>query len=118
MHLPAASPTGRPAFPIPSLLCTLHRKARAPFYKSISGKNGPLLETVRFWGVWVAQPVKRLTLHLGSGGDLMVREIEPRVGLCADSLEPAWDSPSSSLSTPPLLILSLSLSLSLSKINE
>ena len=100
MHLPAASPTGRPAFPIPSLLCTLHRKARAPFYKSISGKNGPLLETVRFWGAWVAQPVKRLTLHLGSGGDLMVREIEPRVGLCADSLEPAWDSPS--LSPSPL----------------
>ena len=34
---------------------------------------------------WVAQSVKRLT---GSGHDLTVHELEPRVRLCADSSEP------------------------------
>ena len=34
-------------------------------------------------------------------------ELEPRVGLCADSAEPAWDS--LSLPAPPLLALSLPL---------
>ena len=48
----------------------------------------------------------------GSGHDLMVHEFEPFIGLCADSVEPAWDSVSRSLSAPPLLMLSLSLSLS------
>ena len=57
-----------------------------------------------FWGAWVAHLVKWPTLDLGSGHDLMVCEIEPNVGLCAGSVEPAWDS----------LFLSLSLSLSLS----
>ena len=36
--------------------------------------------------------------------------IKPRIGLCAGSAEPAWDSLSPSLSTPPSLVLSLSLS--------
>ena len=53
----------------------------------------------------MAQLVKCLTLDLGSSHDLTVWEIEPRVELCADSMEPAWDSFS----------LSLSLSLSLSQ---
>ena len=39
-------------------------------------------------------------------------EIEPRVRLCADSVEPAWDSLFLSLSVPPLLVHSLS------KVNE
>ena len=38
----------------------------------------------------------------GSGHDLMVRGIEPHVRLCADSVEPAWDS----LSLPVSLTLS------------
>ena len=54
----------------------------------------------------MAQSVKRLTLDFGSGHDLMVRGIEPRVGLCADSVEPAWDFLSLSL---------LSLSLKINK---
>ena len=54
--------------------------------------------------------VKRTTLDFGSGHDFVVREIEPHVGLCADSVEPAWDSLSPSLSAPSLLSLSLSLS--------
>ena len=52
----------------------------------------------------MAQLVKRLTLDFGSGHDLMVHEREP-LGLCADSVERAWDSVS--LSVPPLLVPSL-----------
>ena len=54
--------------------------------------------------------VKRPTLDFGSGHDLMVCELEPRVSLCADSPESVWDSLSPSLSAPLLLALSLSLS--------
>ena len=61
-------------------------------------------------GTWVAQSVRPLTLDFSSGHDLMNGEIEPCVGLCADSAEPAWDSLSPSLSVPPLLMCSLSLS--------
>ena len=38
------------------------------------------------WGTWVVQSVKHLTLDFGSDHDLTY------VGLCADSLEPAWES--------------------------
>ena len=53
----------------------------------------------------MAQLVKRLTLDFGSGRKCTVHEFEPHIGLCADSVELAWDS----LSAPPLLSLSLSL---------
>ena len=43
-------------------------------------------------GTSVAQLVKRLTLDLGSGHDLTVRDFEPHIGLCTDSVEPAWES--------------------------
>ena len=46
--------------------------------------------------------------------DLTVCEIEARVGLCADSIEPAWDS----LYLPLSLLLLLELSLSLSLKNK
>ena len=59
-------------------------------------------------GAWVVLSIKHPTLDLGSGRDLTVPGFEPRVGLCIDSAEPAWDSLSVSL------CLSLSLSLSLS----
>ena len=65
----------------------------------------------------MAQSAKCPTLDFGLGHDLMVCGFEPSVVLCADSMEPAWDSPSPSSSAPSPLILSLSLSLSL-KINE
>ena len=61
-------------------------------------------------GTWVAESIKHLTLHFGTGHDLMVCGFEPCIGLCADSVEPAWDSLSPTLSAPPLL--------SLSKINK
>ena len=48
----------------------------------------------------MTQSVKCLTLHLGSGPDVTVYEIEPCVGLCADSEKPAWDSLSPSLPLP------------------
>ena len=61
------------------------------------------------WLNWV-------TLDFGSGHDLMICGLEPRVGLCADSAEPAWDILSLSLSLPlspslcssPACVLSLS----------
>ena len=54
----------------------------------------------------MARSGKRLTLDLSSGHDLTVCEFEPRVGLCADSVEPAWDSVSSSLYPSPALSFS------------
>ena len=39
---------------------------------------------------WLSR--KRLTLDLGTGHDLTIQGFEPRVGLCAHSVEPAWDS--------------------------
>ena len=58
--------------------------------------------------------VKRLALDFGSGHGLTVREFEPRVGLCAGGVDPAWDSLSPSVSAPTC---ACSLFLSLSKIN-
>ena len=48
----------------------------------------------------MAQSAERPTLGFGSGHDLMVCEMKPRVGLCADSAEPPWDSLSLPLSLP------------------
>ena len=70
---------------------------------------------MKYWGAWVAQSVKNLTLDLGSGNDLMVHETEPHVGLCTNGAELAWDSLSLPLSLPLPCSHSLSLSLSLSK---
>ena len=41
------------------------------------------------WGAWVAQSVKHQTLDFASDYDLIVREFVPRIGLCADCMEPA-----------------------------
>ena len=45
-----------------------------------------------------AQSVERPALDFSSGHDLRVCEFEPRVGLCVDGVEAAWDSLSLSLS--------------------
>ena len=63
---------------------------------------------------WESHLVKHLTLDICSNHDLMVCELDPRVGLCTHSAEPAWDSLSPSLSLPLLYSLTLALSLSLS----
>ena len=53
------------------------------------------------WVSWVAQSIEQPTLDFGSSCDLSGSHgIEPCVGLCADSVEPAWDSPSLSLPLP------------------
>ena len=57
----------------------------------------------------MAQLVERPTLEFGLGHGLVVHKIEPYVELCADSVEPAWDAISPSLSAPPPLALYLSL---------
>ena len=68
----------------------------------------------------MAQSVKRLTLDFGSGRDLRVNGIEPHVGLCAGSMEPAWDSLAPSVFAPPLLtrVLALSLFLKTNKLKK
>ena len=43
---------------------------------------------------------KHPTLDFDSGHDLTVRGIEPHIGLWADSVEPAWDYLSPSVSLP------------------
>ena len=63
----------------------------------------------------MAQSVERLTLGFCSGHDLTVCEIQPRVGLCTDSIGPAQDSLSLSLCPSPTLAFSLSLFLSQNK---
>ena len=63
----------------------------------------------------MAQLVKHLTFDFGSGHALMVCEVQPRLGPCADSTEPAWDSLSPSLKPLPCLC-SLSLSLKINKL--
>ena len=51
-------------------------------------------------GTWVAQWVKHPTLDFSSGHDLVVHGIEPNIRLCLESIQPAWDSLSPSLSAP------------------
>ena len=70
-----------------------------------------------YWGAWVAQLVKHLTLSFGSGHGLTVREIEPCMGFHSDGAEPAWDS----LSVPLSLCFSLlvhALSLKINKLKK
>ena len=73
---------------------------------SIPAKNHT--EEVRPWGAWVAQSVK----HLTSAQVMISRlvSLSPASGsmLTAQSLEPASDSVSPSLSAPPPLVLCLS----------
>ena len=71
---------------------------------------GSLLKLRKFWGSWVAQSVKPLTLDFRSRSRFGI--FKPCIGLWADGAEPAWDSVFLSL-CPPLLALYLSL-----KINQ
>ena len=50
--------------------------------------------------------MKRLTLDVGSGHDLIVCEFKPHTGFHVDSVEPAGDSLSPSLPLPHVLSLS------------
>ena len=55
----------------------------------------------------MAQLVEHPTLDFGSGHDLTVHGFKPHVELCADHVEPAWDSLSLPLTASPPLVLSL-----------
>ena len=78
----------------------------------LSHPGAPLLELLFkiFWGTWVTQLVKHLTLDFGSGHELAVCEFTPCIRLHADSAEPAWDPLSFPLSLPLPCSLSLFLS--------
>ena len=76
-------------------------------YDSKAGKGREVFsEQTLARDAWVAQSVKHLTLGFGSGHDLMVCGFEPRVGLCVDSSEPAWDYLLLSLCPSPTCSLS------------
>ena len=77
------------------------------------GKNFSklLVKNILIWGAWVTQSVKCLTwAHVIISQSV---SSSPAMGsvLAAQSLEPASDSVSPSLSAPPLLMLCLSLCL-------
>ena len=57
-----------------------------------------MYKTCNFRGTWVVQSVEHPALDFGSSHDLMVCGFKPLIGLGADSVEPAWDSLSLSLS--------------------
>ena len=63
---------------------------------------------IPFWGAWVAQSVKRPTLAQVMISRFVSSGPESGSVLTAQSLEPASDSLSPSLSAPPLLVFSLS----------
>ena len=69
-------------------------------------------------GTWVAHLVKCPTLDFGSGHHLMVHGFKPCLGLCADSVEAAWDSLSPSLCPCPSPAYAHVCALSVSKINK
>ena len=64
------------------------------------------------WGAWMAPLAGRPTHDFGPGHGCVVSGFEPRVGLYADSVEPAWGSLSLPLpcSHPPVCSRSLPLS--------
>ena len=55
-------------------------------------KQNEELKSWLSWGAWIAQLVRHPTIDFSSGHELTVREFQPHVGLCADSVESAWDS--------------------------
>ena len=69
-------------------------------------------------GTCTAQSIKCPAPDFHSGYDLTVRGTEPRVRLCADRVEPAWDSLPLSLCPSPAPALSLSLRPSLAPLGS
>ena len=68
-----------------------------------------LFQTPRRGNIGAPGPLNQLNGRLGlRSRSHTVCEFEPRIGLCADSLEPVSDPLSPSLPAPPLLTHSLS----------
>ena len=103
---------GHCSFLLPVAASSCSHRSPSWRQKGCSGSGSMLHLKGRTRDARAAQSVKHLTLAVGSGHGLTVQRFEPRVGLCADSPEPASDSVSPSLSAPPPHSLSLSLSLS------
>ena len=74
--------------------------------RSSSSNGGDLFKLYKNRGAWAAQSIPRATRDFGSGHDLTVCEFEPRVGLCAEGAEPAWDPVALSPPLPDSLFLS------------
>ena len=75
----------------------------------IPGNGGNVHRSSDVWDCGVAQSVKQMSaLGFGSGHDLTIPEFEPCIRLCADSVEPAWNSPSLSALPPVALFLKIS----------
>ena len=66
------------------------------------GRGGGAPEWLSRLGIWLLVLAQVMI-------SFMVCEFEPRIGLCADSAEPAWDSLSLSLCPSPASALSVSL---------
>ena len=92
------------------------RKPRSTFLGVVRWPWRSLASSVRspeqgVCGSWAAQQVD-VGSGFGSGHDLTVCGIKPRVGLCADGVEPAGDSLSPSLSAPLVPVHAHTLSVS------
>ena len=74
----------------PGLKVQRHLPKTAPVYTTSTESEKS--KVYQCGGVWGAQSVKCPTLDFSSGHDLVVLGIELRVGLCTNSMEPAWDS--------------------------
>ena len=97
-------------------LQVMHSHSSKQLCLELHRKYIPIKNFFSSWGSWVAQSIEHQTLDYSLGCDLTVCDMESRIRLCAVSTEPAWDSPSPSLSAPIPLTLVRPLSLSL-KIN-
>ena len=84
----------------------------AILYK-VQGQNQTKYTTRESWKIrivddlgmpWWLSWLSVSALDFSSDGELMDCEMEPHVGLCADSMEPAWDSFSPSPFDPPPLM--------------
>ena len=120
LHPPHSRRTNHPSLPRTLPILTLKDPcSRRQLSLRQTRMTGHPIKNVGQSGHWVAQSIKRLTLDFSLGHDLTLHEIEPRTRLCADSMDPAWDSlsPSLSLSAPsPLVHMHMcSFSLALSK---
>ena len=62
----------------------------------------PDKEHQHHWGLLEMYILGHLGASVSQASDSWSQQIEPCIRLCADSVEPAWDS----LSVPPLLVLS------------
>ena len=107
--------TGLPQWDLPSRSSTPYFSLCQAIDKSGASLEVPTIhvaasiEKEGLWGTWMAQPVKRLTLVQVMISRFVSSSPESGSVLTSQSLEPASDPVSPSLSAPPLLMLCLSI---------